>query len=90
MGAFDQTAAAPILKTKYPTKKILAMSYVKDAFFGMVPKYNEFGGDQKNLDAGYDAMKRAMPIKISDFTGNMQTLLERGECRIAGRAADCR
>lgn len=49
MGAFDQTAAAPILKTKYPTKKILAMSYVKDAFYGMVPKYNEFGGDQKNF-----------------------------------------
>ncbi len=49
MAAFDQTAAAPILKTRYPTKKILAMSYKKDPFFGMVPKFTEFGGDQKNF-----------------------------------------
>ncbi len=42
-----------------------------------------FGKDQYDLNAGYDAMKRAAPLKISDFTGNMQTLLERGEVAIA-------
>lgn len=39
----------------------------------------EWGKDQYDLDAGYDAMRRAVPLKISDFTGNMQTLVERGE-----------
>ena len=38
-----------------------------------------FGKDEYDLKAGYDAMKRVTPIKQSDFTGNMQTLLERGE-----------
>jgi len=38
-----------------------------------------YGKDQYDLDAGYEAMKSAMPMKISDFTGNMQTLIERGE-----------
>ena len=42
-----------------------------------------FGGDFKNMEAGFDAMRRAMPMKISDFTGNMQTLLTRGEVDIA-------
>jgi putative spermidine/putrescine transport system substrate-binding protein len=42
-----------------------------------------FGKDQYDDKAGYDAMKRAMPMKISDFTGNMETLLERGEVAIA-------
>jgi putative spermidine/putrescine transport system substrate-binding protein len=42
-----------------------------------------FGKDQYDLKAGYDAMKKAMPMKISDFTGNMQALLERGEVAIA-------
>ncbi|HWJ72336.1 MAG TPA: twin-arginine translocation signal domain-containing protein [Kaistia sp.] len=42
-----------------------------------------FGKDQYDLDAGYEAMKQAMPMKISDFTGNMQTLLERGEVILA-------
>lgn len=41
-----------------------------------------FGGDPKNIDAGVQAMKDAMPMKISDFTGNMTTLLERGEVEI--------
>ncbi len=41
-----------------------------------------FGKDQYDLAAGYDAMKRASPMKISDFTGNMQALLERGEVAI--------
>lgn len=39
----------------------------------------EFGSGQTDMEAGFDAMKRAMPMKISDFTGNMQTLVERGE-----------
>ncbi|MEM9221416.1 MAG: extracellular solute-binding protein [Pseudomonadota bacterium] len=39
----------------------------------------EFGKDQYDMEAGFDAMRRAMPMKISDFTGNMQTLVERGE-----------
>jgi putative spermidine/putrescine transport system substrate-binding protein len=38
-----------------------------------------WGKDQYDLKAGYDAMRRLVPIKESDFTGNMQTLLERGE-----------
>ena len=42
-----------------------------------------FGDDEKDLDAGFDAMQRAMPMKISDFTGNMQTLMDRGEVVIA-------
>lgn len=42
-----------------------------------------FGKDQYDLDAGYEAMKAASPMKISDFTGNMQALVERGEVEIA-------
>ena len=42
-----------------------------------------FGKDQYDLAAGYDAMRRAAPMKISDFTGNMQALVERGEVEIA-------
>lgn len=42
-----------------------------------------FGKDQYDLEAGYEAMRKAMPMKISDFTGNMQTLLERGEVQLA-------
>lgn len=42
-----------------------------------------FGKDQYDLDAGYEAMRAAMPMKISDFTGNMQALVERGEVEIA-------
>jgi putative spermidine/putrescine transport system substrate-binding protein len=38
-----------------------------------------FGKDQYDTKAGYDAMKQLVPIKTSDFTGNMQALLERGE-----------
>ena len=38
-----------------------------------------WGADQYDTEAGFDAMRRAMPMKISDFTGNMQTLVERGE-----------
>ena len=53
MPAFDQTAAAPILKTRYPTKKILAMSYEKDPLLGMLPKFTDFGGDQKNFVPRY-------------------------------------
>lgn len=42
-----------------------------------------FGKSQYDLDAGYAAMKAASPMKISDFTGNMQALVERGEVEIA-------
>ncbi|GGD95755.1 ABC transporter substrate-binding protein [Aureimonas endophytica] len=42
-----------------------------------------FGKDQYDLDAAYEAMRQAMPMKISDFTGNMQALVERGEVEIA-------
>jgi putative spermidine/putrescine transport system substrate-binding protein len=38
-----------------------------------------FGKDQYDTQAGYDAMKKLAPVKTSDFTGNMQALLERGE-----------
>ena len=42
-----------------------------------------FAGDQHDMAAGFDAMRRAMPMKISDFTGNMQALMDRGEVVIA-------
>lgn len=43
----------------------------------------QFGKDEFDYEAGYEAMRTAMPMKISDFTGNMQTLLERGEVVVA-------
>lgn len=42
-----------------------------------------FGGDEKNMEAGFQAMRDAMPMKISDFTGNMQALMDRGEVVLA-------
>lgn len=42
-----------------------------------------FGKDQYDLEAGFEAMRAAAPMKISDFTGNMQALVERGEVEIA-------
>lgn len=42
-----------------------------------------FGGSPKNIEAGFNAMRKFMPGKISDYTGNMQTLLERGEVWVA-------
>ena len=41
-----------------------------------------WGEGPEDLDAGFDAMERAKPMKISDFTGNMQTLVERGEVHL--------
>jgi putative spermidine/putrescine transport system substrate-binding protein len=41
-----------------------------------------FGEDEYDIEAGVQAVRDAMPMKISDFTGNMQTLLERGEVDI--------
>lgn len=41
-----------------------------------------WGSGPSDMEAGFDAMRRAMPMKISDFTGNMQTLIERGEISI--------
>ena len=41
-----------------------------------------WGSGPEDMDAGFDAMRRAMPMKISDFTGNMQTLVERGEVHL--------
>jgi len=54
---------------------------------GLLPDFflatcQAFGKDQYDLEAGYQAMRDAMPMKLSDFTGNMQTLLERGEVAI--------
>tara|TARA_Y100000746_G_C15447831_1_gene425774 strand:- start:43 stop:1167 length:1125 start_codon:yes stop_codon:yes gene_type:complete len=42
----------------------------------------QFGKDEYDLKAGFEAMKAARPCKLSDFTGNMQTLIERGEVHI--------
>jgi len=42
-----------------------------------------FGSGETDFEAGYEAMRNAMPMKISDFTGNMATLVERGEVQIA-------
>ena len=41
-----------------------------------------YGSGEQDIPAGIEAMRAAMPMKISDFTGNMQTLLERGEVDI--------
>ncbi len=41
-----------------------------------------YGSGQDDLEAGYEAMRNAMPLKIADFTSHMQTLLERGEVDI--------
>jgi putative spermidine/putrescine transport system substrate-binding protein len=41
-----------------------------------------YGSGEEDIPAGIEAMRAAMPVKISDFTGNMQTLLERGEVNI--------
>lgn len=54
---------------------------------GLLPDFflaacQQFGKDQYDLEAGFDAIRSAMPMKLSDFTGNMQTLLERGEVAI--------
>ena len=41
-----------------------------------------YGSGEDDIPAGMEAMRKVMPAKISDFTGNMQTLLERGEVNI--------
>jgi putative spermidine/putrescine transport system substrate-binding protein len=41
-----------------------------------------YGSGEEDLDAGYEAMRNAMPLKIGDLTSHMQTLLERGEVEI--------
>ena len=41
-----------------------------------------YGSGEEDLEAGYEAMRNAMPLKIGDFTSHMQTLLERGEVDI--------
>jgi len=38
-----------------------------------------FGGSTENMKAGFKAMRDLMPVKLVDFTGNMQQLVERGE-----------
>lgn len=42
-----------------------------------------FGKDQYDMEAAFQALKDAMPMKISEFTFNMLTLLDRGEIDIA-------
>jgi putative spermidine/putrescine transport system substrate-binding protein len=41
-----------------------------------------YGSGEEDLEAGYEAMRKAMPLKMTDFTSQMQTLLERGEVDI--------
>lgn len=43
----------------------------------------EFGKDQYDMEAAFTAIEDAMPMKISEFTFNMLSLLERGEVDIA-------
>lgn len=38
-----------------------------------------FGKGPTDIEAGLQAYKDAVPMKVSDFTGNMQLLVERGE-----------
>lgn len=51
------------------------------AFFMATAK--EFGEDQYDMDAAFTALQDAMPMKISEFTFNMLSLLERREVDIA-------
>ena len=41
-----------------------------------------YGSGEEDLEAGYEAMRNAMPLKIVDFTSHMQRLLERSEVDI--------
>jgi putative spermidine/putrescine transport system substrate-binding protein len=41
-----------------------------------------YGENEMDIDAGVQAMEDAMPMKISEFTGNMQALLAQGEVNI--------
>ena len=43
----------------------------------------EFGKDQYDMAAAFKALEDAMPMKISEFTFNMLSLIERGEVDIA-------
>ena len=43
----------------------------------------EFGKDQYDMQAAFQALREAMPMKISEFTFNMLSLIERGEVDIA-------
>jgi putative spermidine/putrescine transport system substrate-binding protein len=43
----------------------------------------EFGKDQYDMDAAFQALEDAMPMKISEFTFNMLSMLERGEVDVA-------
>lgn len=43
----------------------------------------EFGEDQYDMDAAFTAIADAMPMKVSEFTFNMLSLLERGEVDVA-------
>ncbi|MDF0603213.1 twin-arginine translocation signal domain-containing protein [Psychromarinibacter sp. C21-152] len=51
------------------------------AFFMATAK--EFGEDQYDMQAAFQALEDAMPMKISEFTFNMLSLIERGEVDIA-------
>lgn len=63
------------LRGTYITSNTLFMAFFMTAS-------GVFGQDQYDMEAGFQAMREATPLKISDFTGNMQTLLERGEVEI--------
>ena len=43
----------------------------------------EFGADQYDMEAAFQALEDAMPMQISEFTFNMLSMLERGEVDIA-------
>ncbi|MGH1482523.1 MAG: ABC transporter substrate-binding protein [Geminicoccales bacterium] len=43
----------------------------------------EFGADQYDMEAAFKALEDAMPMKVSEFTFNMLSLIERGEVDIA-------
>lgn len=60
----------------YITSNTLQMAF-------LMASAQNFGSGETDWEAGFEAMKEAMPMKISDFTGNMTTLVERGEVTIA-------
>jgi len=73
------TTFKDIWKSEYAGKRgtYITSNTLQMVFFLMA--CSTFGKDQYDIEAGYKAMKDFMPGKISDFTGNMQTLMDRGE-----------
>lgn len=59
----------------------IATNELQTVFFLMA--CHVFGGNELNYEEGLRALKNGAPLKISDFTGSMNSMMERGEVAIA-------